>query len=357
MSESMKEKIIDKAVDGVLDFIADTSSEEIKEIVDKNKHQKILGKTILKFVDSDYFKNEYRQIVFEYNKGMIYNLDDEVLNPIKTKKQIAESIYSVVKSVFSSDDDNVYDKLANDIASLYLQRAKVTIQLYDIINLQHQAITQITDDISELREELRSKYRKELQFKYEKELLLKKELKNEVISTLNEINNNYLFMVLKKSAVLENVNEVGLEASIITKIEEVIDRIEEYVQDDFVNKDVVCNFANGVDKVEKKISYLEFSEIYFRNVVLAGTERFLKYDNIMDTESYVLILKLRNEVQSNLFQPLIVMGQTNILNCKNIKIDVEAFRKTLKEIGCLLVALYRKLGEHNITARVRGEKN
>lgn len=344
MSDSIREKIIDKAVDGVLDFIADTTSEEIKEIVDKNKYQKILGKAILKFVDSDYFKNEYRKIVFEYDKEMIYNISDEILNPIKTKKQIAEGIYSVVERVFLSSDDNVYDKLANDVASLYLQRAKVTIQLYDIINLQHEALRQITDDISELKEEFRTKYRKELQFKYEKELLLKKELKNEVISTLDEINNNYLFMVLKESPTFEKVNEIGIGSAMVNKIEEVIDRIEEYVQEDFGNKDVVCNIMNGLNKVERKINYLEFSEMYFRNAILVGTEKLLKYDNIMDTESHVLILKLRNEVQSNLFQPVIAMGQINILNCKNIKIDVETFRKTLKEIGTLLVALYRKIG-------------
>ena len=68
------------------------------------------------------------------------------------------------------------------------------------------------------------------------------------------------------------------------------------------------------------------------------------YKDIIDTETYVSILRLRNSVQSVLFPPLIEMGQTNIIsNTNNISIDVVFFQKTIAEIGNQLLEIYRNL--------------
>lgn len=129
----------------------------------------------------------------------------------------------------------------------------------------------------------------------------------------------------------------------INKIEEVVGHIEEYINDDFCAKPVCVNIANGLEVAEKEITYFVFSELYFRNVVLDGTEKMLKYKDIMDVETYVFILRLRNKVQGNLFLPLIERGQTNIIGYSNIEINVNDFRKTFKDVGQTIVMLCEKI--------------
>lgn len=64
MSSALKDIMIDKAIDCLLDLFADTSKEESNELLDKNKQQKILFKVIDNFSNSVYFKNEFKDVFY-----------------------------------------------------------------------------------------------------------------------------------------------------------------------------------------------------------------------------------------------------------------------------------------------------
>ena len=69
----------------------------------------------------------------------------------------------------------------------------------------------------------------------------------------------------------------------------------------------------------------------------------MNYENIMDSESYIAILQLRNAIQSNLFLPVDALGVGSNFNTKDVKFDCLWARKIFCEIGENILILHRNL--------------
>lgn len=343
MANTLKDTLIDKATDCLLDLLADTSKEEINDLLDKNRQQKILFKVISNFANSVYFKSEYKNVLFQENKDIVFSIPSENISPAATVEQITNALSKVVEQCFLTEDKNVLPTIAHHIAILYLQRAKLTVQLFDVVKVQHEGFNEITDDVHELKNIILSNHRYELQLRQEKENLLKKELNNEVTSVICEMLNYYLYFVLKKAPVFSGKEMDNLGIAMTRKINDITNHITDFVKDDFCKTPVCVTKVNGLESQTEEINYFIYSECYFRNLILKNTDELLKYNDIIDIESYVLILRLRNKLQGVLFPPLLQMGQTNILKCSNFNIDTNFFCKELAEIGNLLVLLYTKM--------------
>lgn len=345
MPETIKEKILNKAIDDVLEVVVDTSKQEIEELVEKNRLQKILSRTIEKIGKSDWFKREYRDVAFEFNRDSVYYLTNEELDVSNTVQNITNSVLKIVRYSFVSDDDSVYQGVAEKIARVYIQRAKVTVCLYDVIKLQHDTVFKIDEGISDLKHIILSNYNSEIKLRQERELLLKRELKNESLILLTEIMRNYVYLLLKESPMFEGeVRDVS--AALISEMESLVQKIDELIAQDFYMKPVVVDFVNELKVSKKEVICLEFMEICVHDVILRNTEKMLKYKDIMDIELEICILRLRNAIQSDWFPVVIANGQSNILKNSNITIDldyVNGFRSTLKNIGKLIISLYGKL--------------
>jgi len=90
------------------------------------------------------------------------------------------------------------------------------------------------------------------------------------------------------------------------------------------------------------MEYFKFMEFEFKNKILKSTREILEYRDIIDTETYVYLLRIRNSLNGPLFPSLYEMGQVNIIKNKNIHIDVENFRKELRLIGENILKLSNK---------------
>ncbi len=340
MANSIKDEIIDRVVDYLLDLLADTSKEEVKNLLDRNKQQRILYKVINSFANSVYFNNEFKNITYRDNKDAVLSIPDDDINASKTIEQITSSISAVIEECFLTEDKSMLNTIAYHVANIYIQRAKMTIQVYDIIETQREGFDAISGNISELKNIVLSNHRYELQLRQEKEYLLKKELTNEVSNIISEIMNHYLYFVLKKSPTFSGEKMGHLGVAMAEKIEDTINHISDFVNDDFCLVPICVSKANGLEFKSEEINYFVYSECYFRNLILKNTDKLLKYKDIIDVENYVLILRLRNKIQGVLFPPLLEMGQTNIVKCNNYSIDVSFFRKEISEIGKLIVLLH-----------------
>lgn len=343
MSNTLKDIMFDKAIDCFLDLLADTSKEEINNLIDKNKQQKILFKVISSFANSVYFKSEYKNVIYQENRDLVFSIPSDNISAAATVEQITEALSKIIEQCFLTEDKNILNTIARHIAILYLQRAKLTIQLYDIVKVQHEGFNEITDNVRELKNIILSNHRYELQLRQEKESLLKKELNNEVTSVISEMLNHYLYFMLKKAPTFSGKEMDNLGISMTNKINDIINHITDFVKNDFCQIPVCVTKVNGLESKTEEINFLIYSEFYFRNLILKNTDKLLKYNDIIDIESYVIILRLRNKLQGVLFPPLLQMGQTNILKCTNYSIDTNFFCKELAEIGNLLVLLYTKM--------------
>ena len=186
--------------------------------------------------------------------------------------------------------------------------------------------------------------RYELQLRREKEVLLRKELHNEVTSIISEMMRLYLALILKEMPSFTGDETNNLDAAMANKIKCVIDSIAEYIDEGFYRKPVSLLVLNGFDSKTVTLPYLVFSETQFRRTVLANTEKLLKYKDLIDIETYVNILRLRNSVQSVLFPPLLEMGQTNGIKMENgMSVDPAFVQKELSLVGEYILAIRRNL--------------
>ena len=343
MSETLKEKALEKAFDIILDFIFSYSVDDIKEILDKNKHQKILYKVIHDFALSVYFREEYNGILYIDDQDAVLSILSDSINPAQTTAQIYNAIKGIIKKCFVTTDEEAQESIGKYISSLYLQKAKITTEIYDVLPVLRENFDNIDDVLGELKQLIKDNDKRERELRYEREVILKTELHSEIINDLNDIMQSYLFMMVKKSPTYDGSAVYNLSNAMAIKIREVIDNIDLYVQADFINTPILLTVFNDLEKEEISISYMKFSEHHFRAKLLSYTSKLMNYENIMDSESFIAILRLRNAIQSNLFPPLDTLGLGSNFNTKNIKLDCSWARKIFCEIGENILILHRNL--------------
>lgn len=342
--DKVKDIVFDKIVDEILDVIVGKSKSEIENLISQNRNQKILGRCMQKIADNDMFKTEYADVTFVLDWNSIYSIDDDKISVALEKSEIVKNIADVVKQCFVSDNDNS-KRISEFVVEKYVQQAKTTIQLYEIIKQQHQNFENLDDAISDVKELIISNKRNEERLLIEKEQLLKQELYNEINSYISDMINRYLYLVCKCSPKLDNPSKTpdfDVMQLMRPKLEDVIDNIDKYVNEDFCLNSIRLLRVNGLQHVEEDMEYFKFMEFEFKNKILKSTREILEYRDIIDTETYVYLLRIRNSLNGPLFPSLYELGQVNIIKNKNIRIDVENFRKELSLIGENILKLSNK---------------
>lgn len=345
--EKITDIVFDKIVDQILDLACGKTKTEIENLMNQNRNQKILEHCMKKIADSDWFKNEFPNVEFCLDHNIIYSIDDKKIRIGLEKRKITENITEVVRHCFISDNDDI-TRISEMVTEQYIQQAKTTMQLYEIIEHQQRNYENLDGAIKDVKQIIISNKRKEEKLLLEKEQLLKQELSNEVKNYIFDMMNRYLYFIYKCSPEMENPSrcaEFDVVQLMQVKIKEVIDSINSYVNNDFCEKGVRVFSANGLRHVEEDVDYFKFMEFGFKNAILEDTRKILDYRDIIDTETYVYLLRVRNALNGPLFPSLYEMGQYNIINCKKISIDVDCFRKELYSLGENILRLSKKFQE------------
>lgn len=347
MGEGIKDIIFNKIADEILNLVIGLSKEELNNLINQNRLQRILLHCLNRFAGSNIFKTEFRDFIYSEDNDLILAIKDEKIDASITKEKLVDNLYPILKRCFVSDNDNgSYRRLLEIVTEQYIQQAKTTIQLYDILKLQQDNFYTIDNTLTQVKDILVENRKREYQLSLKRQQLLKKELYNEMSGILSNIMNRYLYFLCKKSPTLSNVNPdatSGFIDSMCDKIEEIVENITEYIKEDFCQKPIIAMQLDGFEKRTEEVEYYKFMEFWFKDSILKDTDFILKYKDLLDDETYVLILELRNMLNGNIFPSLYKMGQSNIISNKQIKIDVEFFRQTLGEIGNKIVKLKKKL--------------
>lgn len=149
--DKLKDKIVDKIIDEVMNVVMGVSKKDVQEWIDKNKKQKILLRSIEKFHESDMFKREFKNVGYELDKDKIYSLPDNSLEASLTVDEIKKNIRDVISSCFGCED-GVKDRIIEFISIDYLQRAKATAEIYDVIRNQQKYYNELETSISDVKE-------------------------------------------------------------------------------------------------------------------------------------------------------------------------------------------------------------
>ena len=341
MSESLKEKILDKVTDELLGLIFNTTKDELEQLMYQGRRQKILHKTILDFYESDYFKREFSDITCNKDKELLLGIDDSIINISLPSEELNANLLPYLSKIFVTDNDVVIPYITTNIVNMYIQRAKSTTQLYEVICAERSNYEKLDKEIITLQNIIIDSVYNTAALQIEKESLLKKELHNEMSSIISEIMQIYIFLICKTSPILVREEQLHPIESMANIIQNVIDDIGSYINEDFCTVPVVCDIANGLEKTNQSFPHLIFNE-YFKDIVLKNTDVLMKYKDEMPLVTLVTILRLRDRLHGPLFPSLLKMGQTNIIASTNITIDVIYFRDVYLEIGSLILELYQQ---------------
>lgn len=343
MAESLKEKLCEKAVDVVFDLFTNLSYDELKEFLDKDRHQKILYKVICNFQKSSYFHREFHSVIYVDNRDVVFSIANDDISPAKTVEQIQEAIVNVINECFITDSQDSLSLICRYVASVYLQRTKMMIQIYDVLPQMRESFDRLDEGLDDLKQLIKDNRQKEMELRREREFILKKELHNEVSIAVSDIMNRYLYLLLKSAPEFKGIIANDMSGAMAGKIRELINAIDEYVKDDFIRVPVILTVARGLDTHNETIPFLKYSEHCFRKVILERTAHLMQYHEIVDSESYLSILRLRNSVQGNFFLPLDEMGQSAYINADAINLDVKWAQGVLYEVGENILTIYNNL--------------
>lgn len=180
MAESLKEKLCEKAVDVVFDLFTNLSYDELKELLDKDRHQKVLYKVICDFQKSSYFHREFHSVIYVDNRDLVFSIANDDISPAKTVEQIQEAIVNVINECFVTDSRDSLSLICRYVASVYLQRTKMMIQIYDVLPQMRESFDRLDEGLDDLKQLIKDSSQREMELRHEREFILKKELHNEV---------------------------------------------------------------------------------------------------------------------------------------------------------------------------------
>ena len=203
MADSLKEKLVEKAVDVVLDLFTNISFDELKEFLDKDRQQKALYKVICDFQKSSYFHREFHEVIYVDSRDLVFSIADDDISPARTVEQIQAAIGDVIGECFVTDSPDILSPICRYIASVYLQRTKMMMQIHDVLPQMRENFDRINESFDDLKQLIKENNQKEMQLLHERELILKKELHNEVAIVISDVMNRYLHLILKSAPKFE----------------------------------------------------------------------------------------------------------------------------------------------------------
>lgn len=348
MSDTLQRKVLDVFVSKVLEFFADKTKDELIEILTKDDLKKILFKTMKKFTESDYYKQEFNNSYQFYDDGGKYimdNIQNDNINPSLTVEELNHNLSDLIDVYFQGDNDKSY--LLNQIVTNYRANASIKITLFDLLVQQQDFYKQTVEQLeihTRLLNEVKNQGEESKSFK---KLILKESINKELQSILLQISNQYLYFVLKKSPTFsgDDLWDIKARKNAIHQIQAQMDNL---VDEDFYKNPVRAlipsqetfeQFFNNNKLITKNIPYYQFCEYQFKGLIIEKINNVLdKYKTFLPDEFILLLFDLEKQLKSPIFETGLQYG-LDISKLTVVSYDFQNCRKILSEIGDTIIKL------------------
>ncbi|WP_283676171.1 hypothetical protein [Clostridium perfringens] len=349
MGESFKNKILDKALDkaldGVFDLLIGKTKDELIEIIFKDDMKKTLYKVMKDFSENEYFKYGFRGYLFLGDYIYMNEFNNDMFKLTLSFDELRENIKKVIGIYFVSDINDKTNELTEIISNKFLEKASLKANLADLLIKQEKIYMETKEQLDKqmtlLNEIKNQKYDEE---KYKKDLM-KNELKMLITQELSNIANRYVYFVVKEPF------SIDANMDFFRLLKELINKIDEYVREDFFKKpvkileaepDIVKKFFNGDRSFEKYISYKNFAYFYFKTPIIDRIDNLNKnYSNQLTKTFLENLIKLKSKLNETLLFTGLEFGID--IDIENASFDVTLLRGLLKEIGLIIIALYEEI--------------
>lgn len=154
MSLKMSGRMFENIVDGAYSFIASRGIDKINELEKQYNNQRILLMTISQLADSDYFRNEFKNVIYIENEEIILSLSPEIISPILGLNELVDNLHPILEKIFICSDSIEQKHLFKSIALQYIGKSKLTVSLLELSKQQRQDTEKIIENVHGLKSEL-----------------------------------------------------------------------------------------------------------------------------------------------------------------------------------------------------------
>ncbi|MDK0689798.1 hypothetical protein P5F11_12960 [Clostridium perfringens] len=346
MGESFKDKVLDKILDEFLSFVMGKSKDELIEIIFKDDARKTLYRVMKDFSKTDHFKYGFSKYSFldEYKEMNKFN--EEMFNIALNFDELKENIKKVIGIYFVSDINDKTNELIEIISNKFFEKVSLKENLADLLikqeNIYMETKEQLDKQITLLNEIKNQKYDEE---KYKQDLM-KNELNMIIRPYLNDIADRYIFFVVKKAYPFPE------NATFITVLNEIVEKIENYINIDFFKKpikayylvesEIMERLSRGEEPIEQIIPYKNFA-FYELKVPIIKNIDYLnsQYSNKLTDSFLKNLLKLKVQIESPFLYTGLEYGV--FIDIENAEFNIDELREFLKNIGLIIIALYEEI--------------
>lgn len=347
MSDSIKNKLLEKALDEVFNLVIGKSKEELIEIIFKDDMKKTLYKVMKEFSQSEHYKYVFSEYVFLDEYCYISSFDEGMFSLNLEFRELEENIKKVVIAYFNSDSSDKIEQLAEIINNKFVEKASLKVNLADLLIKQEKLYSntkkQLDEQIKILIELKNQKYDEE---DYKRNFM-KDELKSLLVKSLSNIANRYCHLVLKESCQLSS------DMNFHIPLKNIIEKIDNNVNDDFFKKpvkivepstDIIQKFLNGDKSIEKDVEYKIFIYNYFKIPILKEIDYLIsQYPNQLTKTFIENLIKLKSQLNNGFIMTGLEFGIN--IDLQNASFDVSALRRFIRELGITIVNLYDEIEE------------
>lgn len=279
--------MIEIITDKMFDFVTSKSLEALNQLKAQYNNQLILYDIVKKFGESDFFKNEYHNILYNDRKDLILQIPDQQLSPTLTVQEISKNLYTPLLQIFISDSNEV-KKITEIISTEYLSKRELTIKLLDLAIAEKEATEHILRDIgttNHIVEKINSYNEKA---EYRKKQILKKGLGRKMDLFIGSATRHYLTWIKKGDLTFVGGNSTPEIIQYMNQIKELIDSNFPQVTEDFHKIPVNILRTDKLPFKQQKIDSAIFA-VYMRTILEKQVEDLLKLSNYLpDDFIYVL---------------------------------------------------------------------
>lgn len=346
MSDSIKDKFLEKALDEVLDLIIGKSKDELMDIIFHDNMKKTLFKVMREFSQKEYFKYGFREYIFLDDYSYMSKFSEEMFKLSVDFNELQHNINKVINIYFNSDTNYKIDELTKIITNKFIAKVSIKANFADLLIKQEKLYSNTIEHLNNQMEILKDiKNQKNDEENYKKNIM-NGELKPILEKVLSDIANRYCHVVLKKSPQLDK------NIDLYIGLKDTMEKIDDSVDTDFFNKpvriidasdkDIIKKFFSGDKSFEKNVPCKEFLYRYFKTPIIDDINLLNReYENQLTKTFIKNLIKLKSQMDNGFIFTGLEFGIN--VDIDNASFDVMELRGVIRDIGLTIINLYDEI--------------
>lgn len=337
--------MIDLIIENLFSVLVDMSVEKIVDLKKQYTNQRILYLTACQYVNTDFFKTEYRDVTAIVDKDKVLSIASEDIEPSKTIEEVKENIRPVFDGMLITDNYSLKDCIITAIATQYRSKRNLAISLFDILEAQKKD----TDAILEKIENVDTKTLLIADSVMKREALKKQAIKSGIGRKMEQLiyyaAQNYISIITKRPAQSQGVAN--------TELQQYMDFIRDQIEADFpeIGADfldkpisIIMPDPNGsIMPLQKDVEVLQYLNLFSRHIQ-GYIDELLKYTTLLPDGFIIAMIDLGNVIDSNIYSRAIERGIAQMLKNAiptDVSAHVKGFKIYYRELGLKILSMER----------------